>query len=80
MPKVRRESLPPALFRHLLDRIQAREIAGDQLELLARWLDGNPEVPNGAWHKDFPRLIVCGDGELIRTFLRAGQAVRGKKI
>lgn len=80
MPKVRRESLPPALFQHLLERIQSRQIPGDQLELLAGWLEGNPEVPDGEWHKAFPKLVVCGQGALIKTFLRVGQAARGKKL
>ena len=39
MPKVRRQYLPPALFQHLLDRIQSRKIPATQLELLAAWLD-----------------------------------------
>ena len=51
MPKVRRQQIPPALLRHLLDRIQARHISADQLELLAEWLDTQPEVPAGRWFK-----------------------------
>ena len=53
MPHVRRKDLPPALFRHLLDRIQQRQIDARQLELLARWLDTEPEVPEGPWYKRF---------------------------
>ena len=49
MPRVRRKDLPPALLQHLLDRIQQRQIDARQLELLARWLDGEPEVPEGPW-------------------------------
>ncbi len=48
MPKVRREGMPFALLRYLRDRVKHREIRSDQLELFARWLDGNPEVPPGA--------------------------------
>ena len=61
MPKVRREGVPFALLRHLRDRVRNREISSDQLELLARWLDKNPEVPNGRWFKRFPE-IKCGCG------------------
>ena len=68
MPKRRRHNLPPALFQHLLDRIQARKISASQLELLARWLDTEPEVPEGALYKSFSGMTVCGDGELIKTF------------
>lgn len=80
MPKVRRQNLPPALFQHLLDRIQERRVAADQLVLLARWLDGEPEVPAGEWYRRFPGMTVCGEGELIKTFLLPGQAPRGKKV
>jgi hypothetical protein len=45
MPKIRRAQLPPALLRHLLDRIQSRQISADQLALLADWMDEEPEVP-----------------------------------
>ena len=80
MPKIRRQNLPPALLDHLLDRIRAREISADQLELLADWLDGEPEVPNGKWFKRFPRMSVCGEGELVKTFLTQNQAPLGAEI
>ena len=53
MPRVRRKDLPPALFQHLLDRIQQRKVDTRQLERLARWLDSEPEVPEGPWYKRF---------------------------
>ena len=80
MPKIRRHHLPPALFQHLLDRIQQRKIPASQLERLARWLDTEPEVPEGAWYKSFPGMTVCGDGELIKTFLLPSQLPQGKRI
>jgi len=80
MPKVRRERIPLALMQHLRDRVKGREIRSDQLVLLARWLDGNPEVPGGRWFKRFPEMSVCGDGELIKTFLRAGQVAFGEEL
>ncbi len=80
MPKVRRRNLPPALLHHLLDRIQTREISADQLGLLAEWLDSEPEVPNQRWFKRFPGMIVCGEGELVKTFLTANQTPTGKEI
>jgi len=45
VPKVRRQHIPPALFQHLLDRIQSRKIAASQLRHLATWLDTEPDVP-----------------------------------
>lgn len=79
MPKVRRHNLPPALFQHLLDRIQSRTIPATQLALLARWLDTEPDVPEGEWYKRFSGMTVCGEGELIKTFLLPGQSAKGKR-
>ncbi len=80
MPKVRRLNVPPALFQHLLDRVQSRKIPASQLQLLAEWLDGEPEVPAGQWYKRFSGMIVCCEGELIRTFLLPGQAPKGQRV
>ena len=80
MPKVRRQNLPPALFQHLLERIRSRKIPATQLELLATWLDTEPEVPEGGWYKGFSGMTVCGEGELIKTFLLPGQAPKGKRV
>jgi hypothetical protein len=80
MPKIRRESLPRSLFRHLADRVSEREILTAQLELLFEWLETEPEVPEERWFKRLPGLIVCGKGELIRTFLRPDQAPFGQEL
>ena len=80
MPKVRRHHLPPALFQHLLDRIQSRKIPATQLELLARWLDAEPDVPEGQWYKRFSGMTVCGEGDLIKTFLLLGQHAKGQRV
>ena len=80
MPRVRRKNVPPALFRHLLDRIQERQIDARQLQLLAEWLDGEPEVPEGPWYKRFSGMTVCGEGDLIKTFLLPGQVPRGTRV
>jgi len=80
MPKVRRQNLPPALLHHLLLRIQERSIAADQLGLLAEWLDRQPEVPAGRWFKRFPGMTVCGEGELIKTFLTPEQTPVGDEL
>ena len=80
MPRVRRKDLPPALFQHLLDRIQQRQIDARQVELLARWLDSEPEVPEGQWYKRFSGMTVCGEGNLVKTFLAPGQSARGTRV
>jgi len=80
MPKVRRHNLPPVLYAHLLDRVQQRSISPQQLRLLLRWLDTQPEVPKVKWFKRFPELIVCGEGELIKTFLLPSQTAVGDEV
>jgi hypothetical protein len=80
MPKIRRQNLPPALLHHLLDRIKSRQISSDQLGALADWLDTQPEVPNEKWFKRFPGTIVCGEGELVKTFLTPDQAPTGEEV
>lgn len=58
MPRLRRERIPEALMAHPVRRVREREISTAQLGLLARWLDANPEVPEGEWFKRFPEMIV----------------------
>jgi hypothetical protein len=80
VPRIRRRNLPPALFQHLLDRIQDRSISAGQLGLLADWLDQQPEVPEGRWFKRFADMMVCGEGELVKTFLIPGQVPVGEEL
>jgi hypothetical protein len=80
MAKIRRQNLPPALLNHLLDRITERRISSDHLAALADWLDTEPEVPSGKWFKRFSGIIVCGEDDLIKTFLTEGQVPSGTEI
>ena len=80
MPRIQRERIPEALMAHLIQRVRQREISTSQLGSFARWLDTDPEVPAGAWFKRFPEMIVCGEGALVKTFLRSGQIPTGEEI
>lgn len=80
MPEIRRHKLPPPLLVHLLTRMRERNISHEQIILLARWLDTEPQVPDGKWFKRFPGFTVCGEGELIKTFLLPGQIPDGSEI
>jgi len=80
MPKIQRRNLPPALLNHLLDRILEREISGNQLGQFADWIAMEPDVPEGRWFKRFPEMIVCGEGALVKTFLRPGQIPVGEEV
>ena len=80
MPRIRRKRIPGALMAHLVKRIRERQISTSQLGLLARWLDSDPEVPEGRWFKRFPEMTVCGEGELVKAFLSAGQSPTGTEV
>ena len=80
MPRIRRRGVPKALLEHLWLRVDQREISLAQLELYATWLESEPEVPQGKWFKRFPEMTVCGEGELIQTFLRLGQIAEGEEV
>jgi hypothetical protein len=80
MPKVRRRDFPRLLYQHLLDRVHQRHISADQLRAFLAWLDTNPNVPEGRWFKRFSGLIVCGEGELVKTFLRPEQTPLGDDL
>jgi len=80
VPKVRRQNIRPALFQHLLDRIQSRRIPAAQLAQLAKWLDTEPDVPDGHWYKRFSRMTACGEGERVTTFLLPGQKPKGQPL
>jgi hypothetical protein len=80
MPRIRRESIPEPVMAHLIRRVREREISTSHLGLLARWVAADPEVPEGSWFKRFPEMIVCGEGELVKTFLRPGQVPAGEEV
>ncbi|MDQ6861260.1 MAG: hypothetical protein M3032_08905 [Verrucomicrobiota bacterium] len=80
MPKVRRRGVPRPLLEHLWQRVEEREVSLRQLELFATWLEEEPDVPAGKWFKKFPEMTVCGEGELVRTFLRVGQIADGQEV
>jgi hypothetical protein len=80
MPRIRRKGIPHPLMAHLIKRVRERDISTSQLGLLSRWLDTEPEVPEGRWFKRLPEMIVCGEGELVKTFLIEGQGPTGTEI
>jgi hypothetical protein len=80
MPKVRRENVPEAVLRHLYLRLKQRQFKIEQLEMLVDWLEKGVDVPEGKWFKRFPGMIVCGEGELVKTFLLPSQLPTGEEI
>lgn len=80
MPKIKREELPEALLRHLIDRINEREFSEADPITLAAWMDANPEVPEGPWFKRFDGMIAGGEGELVKTLLLPAQTPMGDEV
>jgi hypothetical protein len=80
MPRIRRERLPQAVMDHLVERANQRQIRVKEIGDLLRWLDTNPTVPQGKWFKRFTQFYICGEGELVKTFLLPGQSVVGTEV
>jgi hypothetical protein len=80
MPRIRRTELPEAVLRHLLLRARERNISTSQFVELASWLNSDPNVPAGRWFKRFASFAICGEGELVKTFLLPGQVPDGLEV
>jgi len=81
MPRIETwRNLPAGVRQHLTDRMRDRAISITDLNHLRLWIDSNPEVPEGDWYKDFGSFKICGNGSLPKTFLRRGQAAKGKAV
>ena len=72
--------LPPAIRQHLIERMHDRKISLTDLNQLRVWIESRPEAPQGPWFKDFGSFKLCGEGQLPKTFLLAGQVAVGQKI
>ena len=72
--------MPRGTLRHLYRRAVERGVSESALLSLLRWLDTDPTVPEGKWFKTFEGFHICGEGELVVTFLRPGQAPDGVEV
>lgn len=72
--------LPLGVREHQVQRMRDRAIRLEDLDRLRVWLGTKPEVPEGAWFKDFGSFKLCGEGSYPKTFLLAGQAARGAQL
>lgn len=81
MPKIEQwDSLPENVRQHLIDRMRDRAISVSDLNQLRLWVESRPEVPEGAWYKDFGSFKICGHGLYPKTFLLRGQAAKGESL
>jgi hypothetical protein len=80
LPKIRFADLPRALWQHLLERVQEREIALADLMRLQEWVKSEPHAPEGDWYKDFGSFKLCGSAEYPKTVLTKGMAAFGREI
>lgn len=81
MPQIESWSrLPTAVRDHLIDRMHDRNISLTDLNQLRHWIETKPEVPDGAWYKDFGSFKLCGEGKYPKTFLLAGQVAVGRRL
>ena len=47
------DNFPPAIQKHLAERMRDRSISLADLNRLRLWIESCPEVPEGEWYKDF---------------------------
>ena len=80
MPKIQWTELPPAIRKHLFDRVKDRKISAKDLQRLQQWVASQPVAPEGPWYKDFGSFKICGDGKYPKTFLLKGQLATGKEL
>jgi hypothetical protein len=80
LPRIRFSDLPRAVWQHLLERVEERQVSLVDLVALQAWVKTGPEAPEGDWYKDFGSFLLCGTGELPKTVLAKGMKPFGKKI
>ena len=66
--------------RHLIERMRDRNISINDLNGLRAWLESKPNLPEGAWFRDFGAFKLCGEGRFPKTFILSGQAAKGTKL
>lgn len=80
MPKIQWTGLPPALHKHLVERVRERKVSAEDLYALKLWRESGPDAPEGLWYKDFGSFKLCGEGRLPKTFLLRGQHAKGQRL
>jgi len=63
-----------------MPKIRRRNLPPALLNHLLDRINTQPDVADGKWFKRFSGMTVCGEGELVKTFLTSGQAPMGREI
>ena len=79
MPKIRKPP-PRGILDHLIERCRDGRISAADFIELKRWLESDPEVPEGTWFKRFNRFTLVGEGAIPKTFLTPGMVPRGHEV
>jgi hypothetical protein len=80
LPRIRFSDLPRALWHHLLERVEQRQISLAELGRLQEWVKSEPQAPDGDWYKDFGSFKLCGSGEYPRTVLTKDMKAFGEEL
>jgi hypothetical protein len=80
VPNIKWHSLPLGVREHLEERLRLRQLSKADLLKLMEWIRTNPEVPDGAWCKDFGTFKLVGHGALPSSFLEKDQPCFGVRI
>ena len=67
LPRISFSNLPRAVWQHLLERVEERQVSLADLIALQAWVTTGPEAPKDDWYKDFGSFLLCGTGELPKT-------------
>jgi len=74
------EGAPKQVQDHLLDRLRVRGITAGDLAALVAWINADPQVPDGAWCRDFGSFKLGREGKYPKTFPNKDQPCHGAKI
>jgi len=80
VPKIQFDNLPREITRHLIDRIRKRKISAADVERVRRWVNTEPEAPDGDWYTNFGSFKLCGTGAYPKTVLTEAMRPYGEEI
>jgi hypothetical protein len=81
MPQIETWSrLPAAVRAHLVECMHDHKISLEDLNQLRLWMEAKPQVPEGAWYKDFGSFKLCGEAAIRKHSCWRGRRPRGRSF